>query len=74
MPPASETEESHSEDELRLIIGRSTRQGVLNTGEEQMLEAVFKLEDTTAREVMVPRPDVVSLPADMPLRELSSGS
>ena len=70
VPPASETEEEHSEDELRLIIGRSTRQGVLNTGEEHMLEAVFKLEDTPAREVMVPRPDVASLPAGMPLREL----
>src|SRR5215208_6225106 len=36
VPPASETEEEHSEDELRLIIGRSTRQGILNTGEEHM--------------------------------------
>jgi CBS domain containing-hemolysin-like protein len=70
VPPASETEEEHSEDELRLIIGRSRRQGVLNTGEEHMLEAVFKLEDTPAREVMVPRPDVISVPAGMPLREL----
>src|SRR5215210_7061783 len=70
VPPASETEESHSEDELRLIIGRSTSQGVLNTGEEHMLEGVFELEDTPARTVMVPRPDVVSLPAGMPLRAL----
>jgi CBS domain containing-hemolysin-like protein len=72
VPPASETEEEHSEEELRLIIGRSTDQGVLNTGERHMLEGVFELEDTPAREVMVPRPDVVSLPADMPLRELFS--
>ena len=72
VPPASETEEEHSEEELRLIIGRSTDQGVLNTGEQHMLEGVFELEDTPAREVMVPRPDVVSLPAGMPLRELFS--
>jgi CBS domain containing-hemolysin-like protein len=70
VPPASETEEEHSEEELRLIIGRSTRRGVLNTGEQHMLEGVFELEDTPAREVMVPRPDVVSLPAGMLLREL----
>jgi CBS domain containing-hemolysin-like protein len=37
-----------------------------------MLEGVFELEDTPAREVMVPRPDVVSLPTGMPLRELFS--
>ena len=72
VPPASETEEEHSEEELRLIIGRSTRQGVLNTGEEHMLEPVFKLEDTSARQIMVPRPDVISLLAGMPLRELFS--
>ncbi len=70
VPPASETEESHSEDELRLIIDRSTEQGVLGAGEDRMLDAVLGLEDTPAREVMVPRPDVASLPAGMPLREL----
>src|SRR5215211_6630161 len=70
VPPASETEESHSEDELRLIIDRSTEQGVLGAGEDRMLDAVLSLEDTPAREVMVPRPDVASLPAGMPLSEL----
>jgi CBS domain containing-hemolysin-like protein len=70
IPPASETEETHSEEELRIIIEQSTRQGILNTGEEYMLEAVFKLEDTRAREIMVPRPDVVALPADTKLQEL----
>jgi CBS domain containing-hemolysin-like protein len=70
VPPASETEEEHSEDELRLIIDRSTEQGVLGAHEDRMLDAVLSLEDTSAREVMVPRPDVASLPAGMPLREL----
>jgi len=35
-----------------------------------MWEAVFELEDTRAREIMVPRPDVVALPADTKLQEL----
>jgi CBS domain containing-hemolysin-like protein len=70
IPPASETEETHSEEELRIIIEQSTRRGVLNTGEEHMLEAVFELEDTRAREIMVPRPDVVALPAATRLDEL----
>jgi CBS domain containing-hemolysin-like protein len=70
IPPASETEETHSEEELRIIIEQSTRRGVLNTGEEHMLEAVFELEDTRAREIMVPRPDVIALPAATRLDEL----
>lgn len=35
-----------------------------------MIERVFELDDTSVREVMVPRPDVVSVPADLPLPEL----
>jgi CBS domain containing-hemolysin-like protein len=72
IPPASETEETHSEDELRMIFGQSTKQGVLEEDEESMLKAVIELEETRAREIMVPRPNVVALPADMELKELVS--
>ncbi len=72
VPPASETEEAHSEEELRLIIGQSRRQGVLKEDEEGMLRAVFQLEETRAREIMVPRPNVVAFPAEMVLKELFS--
>ncbi len=70
VPPASEREESHSEEELRIIIEASTRQGILDEDEEHMLEGVFELEETRAREIMVPRPYVVALPAEMKLKEL----
>jgi CBS domain containing-hemolysin-like protein len=72
VPAASESEETHSEEELRIIIEQSARRGVLDTDEQYMLQAVFELEERRAREVMVPRPDVVSLPAGMPLGELFS--
>jgi len=72
VPPASEGEEAHSEEELRLIIGQSTEQGVLKEDEEGMLRAVIQLEETRAREIMVPRPNVESLPAEMRLAELFS--
>ena len=72
IPPASETEETHSEEELRMIIGQSTKQGVLEEDEENMLKSVIELEKTRAREIMVPRPNVVALPAQMRLKELVS--
>jgi CBS domain containing-hemolysin-like protein len=72
VPPASAGEEAHSEEELRLIIGQSTDQGVLKEDEEGMLRAVIQLEETRAREIMVPRPNVESLPAEMRLEELFS--
>jgi CBS domain containing-hemolysin-like protein len=72
IPPASETEDTHSEEELRMLVGQSTRQGFLEEDEEARVKAVFELDETVAREIMIPRPDVVMLPADMPLRELVS--
>jgi CBS domain containing-hemolysin-like protein len=72
VPAASETEETHSEEEVRIIIEQAARQGILDPGEKDMLEAVFELEERRAREVMVPRPDVVVLPAGISLEELFS--
>ncbi len=72
MPPPSEAAETHSEEELRIIIEQSARRGVLDADEKDMLEAVFELEEKRARGIMIPRPDVVSLPAGMPLGELFS--
>jgi CBS domain containing-hemolysin-like protein len=74
IPPASETEETHSEEELRMIIGQSTSQGVLEEDEESMLKSVIQLEETRAREIMVPRPNVVALPARMGLKDLVSAT
>jgi len=74
VPPPSESEETHSEEELRIIIEQSARRGVLDADAKDMLEAVFELEEERAREIMTPRPDVVSLPAGMPLGELFSAT
>jgi len=72
VPAASEAAENHSEEELRIIIEQSARRGVLDADEKDMLEAVFELEERRAREIMVPRPGVVTLPAGIPLDELFS--
>ncbi|CAN5726820.1 hemolysin family protein [soil metagenome] len=69
--PASEAEETHSENELRTLISQSTRRGALEKRDEDMLEGVFELGETVAREIMVPRPDVAALPTRMPLGELA---
>jgi CBS domain containing-hemolysin-like protein len=74
IPPASEGEESHTEEEIRTLISQSTRQGFLEADESAMIGGVFELGDTTAREIMVPRPDVVSFSADTPLGELVVGA
>lgn len=71
-PPASESDETHSEQEIRQLVAQSTQHGILEEDEEEMVDAVFELNDTMAREIMVPRPDVVSVPASAGLKELVS--
>jgi CBS domain containing-hemolysin-like protein len=67
VPPASETEETLSEEEIRMVLARAGEKGHVDAGEVEMIERVFDLDDITARSVMVPRPDVVSVPADATL-------
>ena len=70
VPPASESDETHSEQEIRQLIVQSTRQGILETDDESRIRGVFELEDKPAREIMVPRPDVAALPAHAKLADL----
>ena len=55
----------HSEEELKLLISASHEEGVLEAEERQLLYKVFEFAETEARQVMVPRPDVVALQVDL---------
>ena len=72
IPPASETEETLEEEEILTVLTRSGTRGHVDMEEVEMIERVFELDDTVVRDVMVPRPDVVSVPADLSLAELRS--
>jgi CBS domain containing-hemolysin-like protein len=72
IPPASETDETMEERELRRVLARSGEEGHVDMAEVEMIERVFELNDTIVREVMVPRPDVASVPADADLSEIKS--
>jgi CBS domain containing-hemolysin-like protein len=48
-----------SEIELRELVDIAEARGVVEHGERDMIQSVFELGDTIAREVMVPRTDVV---------------
>ncbi len=72
IPPASETDETLTEEEIRTVLTRAGREGEVDRTEVEMIEQVFTLDDTIAREVMVPRPDVITITEDLPLSELHS--
>jgi CBS domain containing-hemolysin-like protein len=60
----------HSEEELKMLVSQSSKGGVLEDSEQEMLYNVFDFADTDVSEVMVPRPDVVAFAIDMPPHEL----
>ena len=59
----------HSAEELKMIVTASRRFGLIPLEQEEMIHRALELETVTVREVMVPRIDIFSLPADMPLEE-----
>ncbi|MCE5287451.1 MAG: hemolysin family protein [Pelosinus sp.] len=58
---ANESELAHSEDELRMIVSASSRGGLLDQMESELIDNVFDFADTLAREIMIPRQDMVCL-------------
>jgi putative hemolysin len=59
----------HSPDELKLIVTASRRFGEIPEFQEEMIHNALELDNTTVREVMVPRPDIFALPANIILEE-----
>jgi CBS domain containing-hemolysin-like protein len=53
--------------ELRELVDMASTSGVVDEGERKMIHSVFELGDTIARDVMVPRPDVVWTEHDTPV-------
>jgi putative hemolysin len=59
----------HSPDELKLIVTASRQFGQIPPFQEEMIHHALELESITVREVMVPRPDIFSLPSELSLDE-----
>lgn len=62
----------HSTEELDMLVNASYNGGVLNETEKDMLHNVFKFSDLTAKQVMIPRTDMVCIPEDMTFEELNN--
>lgn len=62
---------AHSTEELDMLVDASYKEGVLNETEKEMLHNAFKFSDLTAKEVMIPRTDMVCIPKDITLEELN---
>jgi CBS domain containing-hemolysin-like protein len=68
----SEHELAHSEEELRIILSESYKNGEINQSEFKYVNKIFEFDDRIAKEIMVPRTEIVSLSKDQTLEEFLS--
>lgn len=61
----------HSTEELDMLVDASYNEGVLNETEAEMLHNMFKFSDLMAKQVMIPRTDMVCIPNDISYEELT---
>ena len=64
-----DTAGSVTEDELKTLVDVGQEEGVIELGERRMIYSVIELGDTLAREIMVPRIDMLTLEVSTPLTE-----
>jgi CBS domain containing-hemolysin-like protein len=69
--PVNSARVVHTLEDLDLLVDTSYDEGVLNETEKDMIHNVFKFSDLTAREVMIPRTDMVCVPLDMSFEDLN---
>ncbi|GGM06878.1 hemolysin family protein [Deinococcus aerophilus] len=61
---------AYSEEEIRMIVSASSQEGVLEDSEKELVYNVFDLSDTTVREIMTPRVDMIVVDGASPLRRM----
>lgn len=57
----------HSVEELKMLVDASQQGGVIESTESEMLHAVFDFGQMSARQVMVPRTEMITVALDEPL-------
>jgi CBS domain containing-hemolysin-like protein len=61
-----------SEAELRELVDLAEKSSLIESGESRMIQQIFELGDTLAREVMVPRTEMIFIERHKTLRQVMS--
>ena len=64
------TGDAHSDEELRLLVAASARQGKLDESERVIVGNALNFADTLVRQVMVPRTEIIAVPEELDLAGL----
>ena len=58
-----ENQEDHSAEELKMLLEKGKEQGVIEQEEHELIENVFHFNETTVKQIMIPRTKMVALEA-----------
>jgi CBS domain containing-hemolysin-like protein len=61
----------YTEDEIRHLITLSQESGQINEEERTLINKVFEFSDTTVKEAMIPRTEIVAIPEGMSLPDIA---
>ncbi|MGR3764252.1 hemolysin family protein [Rossellomorea sp. NS-SX7] len=67
---ASEHELAHSEEELRILLSESYESGEINKSELKYVNNIFEFDERIAREIMVPRTEMVTISRDATFEDI----
>lgn len=70
MKPASEHDAAHSEEELRILMSESYESGEINQNELTYMNNIFTFDERLAKEIMVPRTEMVTVSVDQGFDEI----
>ncbi|MBI5686345.1 MAG: HlyC/CorC family transporter [Verrucomicrobia bacterium] len=70
LEPAGESHSVHSPKELQILVRQSRQAGLLEEMESNLLQRTFRFSEATARDVMVPRNDIMALDSSQPAEKL----
>lgn len=67
--PAKE-QQAHSEEELKIIMAQSFQSGEINQTELAYMQNIFAFDERSAKDVMIPRTQIIAFPQDLNCDEL----
>lgn len=67
--PASEKDSAHTEDEIRILMKESHKNGLIDNTELTLVDNIFDFAETNAREIMIPRTEMICLNTNLSLAD-----
>ncbi|SEB41308.1 hemolysin family protein [Paenibacillus sp. GP183] len=67
--PENEHDTAHTEDEIRVLMKESHKNGLIDNTELTLVDNIFEFAETTAKEIMIPRTEMECLYANLSFGE-----